>query len=333
MKKDNSFGVGIIGTGKYLPSKLLKNSTIEKSTGIAPGTISKKTGIRSRYVVSDGETASNMASNAAKGALNNAGIKPNDIGLIICSTFSGDYRYPALACKVQKDLNAKKAAAFDVMANCTGFQVALSVASDKMMINPEIKYSLVVGSALQSRFINWEDPNSAIYFGDGAGAAVLAKVPSGYGLLATDIFSDTSAYESVRMRGGGSSFPANKRNEDPKIDYYEINGLEVWKQLMRNQPTSIKNVLGKVNFQPKDVDLFLFHQANLLLIQYLMAKMKISKDKTFTNVQTYGNTADASIGIVLHDSLDKKIINRDDIVLLSGVGAGFTFGSSILRWY
>ena len=333
MNLQANYSIGILGTGKYIPSKLLSNAQIENWTGLSPGTIREKTGIEKRYIVKKEETASMMASTAAQKAIKSAGIKSEDIDLIICSTFTGDYRYPALACKVQKDIGAKNAGAFDIMANCTGFQVGLSVASEKMLFNPEIKYSLVIGSALQSRFINWKDPNSAIYFGDGAGGAVLGRVPFGYGLLATDIFSDSNAYEAVRLRGSGSSFPMNSKNGDPKLDYYEINGLEVWKQLMKNQPKSIKRTLEKINLTVKDVDLFLFHQANLLLIEYLMAKMRLPMNKTFTNVKKYGNTADASVSIVLADAFNKKKIKRDDLIMISGVGAGFTFGSSVFRWY
>jgi 3-oxoacyl-[acyl-carrier-protein] synthase III len=333
MNNKSLFGVGVLGTGKYIPNQLLSNEQIEASTGLESGTIIEKTGIEKRYVAGENETASSMASIAAKKAIIATGINPEEINLIICSTFTGDYRYPALACKIQKDIGAKNAGSFDIMANCTGFQVGLSVASEKMLINPEIKYTLVVGVALQSRFINWKDSNSSIYFGDGAGAAVLGHVPVGYGLLSTDIFSNTNAYEAVRLRGSGSSFPMSEKNGDSKLDYYEINGLEVWKQLIKYQPTSIKNSLKKINYDIGDVDLFLFHQANLRLIEYLMAKMRISLKKTFTNVEKYGNTADASLAIVLSDAFEKKRIKRNDTVVISGVGAGFIFGSSVFRWY
>ena len=333
MNFKSDYGIGVIGTGKYIPKKLISNEQIEMWTGLPFGTIVEKTGIETRFIAEDNETASSMSSFAAKKAIKSAGLKPEDINLIICATFTGDYRYPALACKVQKDILAKNAGAFDLMANCTGFQVGLSIASDKMLVNPDIKYSLVIGTALQSRFINWKDPNSSIYFGDGAGAAVLGHVPSEYGLLATDIFSNPSAFESVRLRGSGSSYPMGEKNENPKLNYYEINGLEVWKQLIQYQPIAIKNSLAKIKLDVNDVDLFIFHQANLLLIEYLMAKMKLPMDKTVTNVAKYGNTADASLAIVLNDALNQNKIHRDNIVVVSGVGAGFIFGSSVFRWY
>ena len=225
MSNELNYGVAILGTGKYIPSKLLLNKEIESSTGLPQDTIRKKTGIEKRYIANKDDTASSMASISAMRAIKSANIAIEDVGLIICATFTGDYRYPALACKIQKDIGAKNAGAFDVMANCTGFQVGLSIASEKMLFNSDIKYTLVVGVALQSRFIDWTDPNSATYFGDGSGAAILGRVPNGYGILSTDIFSNSNAYEAVRLRGGGSSFPMSSKNYNPKLDYYEINGL------------------------------------------------------------------------------------------------------------
>ena len=327
-----SYGIGVLGTGKYIPSHLLENSKIENLSNLPENTILEKTGIKTRYIASKGETASKMASLSAREAVKNANIDVKNVGLIICATFTGDYRYPALACKIQKDIGATNAGAFDIMANCTGFQIAISTATEKMLLNPEIKYALVIGLALQSPFIDWGDSNSSIYFGDGAGAAILGRVPKNYGILSTDIYSNSDAYESVRLRGSGSQYPMSKDNLDPKLSYYEINGLEVWRQLIKYQPGSIKRALKKIKLSIEDVDYFIFHQANLLLIKYLMAKMKVSLSKTITNVEKYGNTADASLAIALDDANREKRLSKDDIIVVSGVGAGFIFGTSIIRW-
>lgn len=333
MNTSNRYGVGIIGVGKYIPSKLISNEQIEEWTNLSPGTILEKTGIERRYVVEENETASNMSVIAAKKAIKMAGVKPEQIGLIICATFTGDYIYPAMACKVQAELGAKNAGSFDLLANCTGFQVGLGVASDRMHVDPDIKLALVIGTALQSRFINWNDPNSAIYFGDGAGAAVLGFVPRDYGVLSTDIFSNGKVFDSVRLRGGGSSYPMRADNVNDGLQYYEINGLEVWKQLIQFQPVAIRRSLEKIGKRIGDIDFFIFHQANLRLIEYLMAKMKLPMTKTYTNVAEIGNTADASIAIALCEAVELNLIRRDQLVIISGVGAGFTFGSSVLRWY
>ena len=326
-------GIGIIGMGKALPSKLITNETIEAAAGLAPGTIEQKTGVRSRYVAADNDTCSGLSAQASREALEAAGVAPEDIGLVLACTFTADYVMPALACKVHQLLHTKNAAAFDLMANCTGFQVGLSMAADKLRCDESISHALVIGAALQSRYVNWNDPNSSLYFGDGAGAAVLGRVPSGYGFLAHDMFSNTSVYESVRIRGGGSSHPTRPENVQDLLNYYEINGMDVWKQVVQNQPTVVKRVLAKAGLAQEDVDFWIFHQANLHLITYLMGKMKLPMSRTYTNVARIGNTAEASMAIALCEAAQQKLIKKGDVVVISGVGAGFTFGASVMRWW
>lgn len=326
-------GIGVIGVGKYLPAKILSNEEVEVRCHLPAGTVQEKTGVLSRHIAADDETASAMSATAARQALAMAGIDPKEIGLIVCCTFSGDYIYPALACKVQELLGAKNAGSFDVMANCTSFQVGLMIASDRMKVDPSLRYALVIGTALQSRYINWSDSESAMYFGDGAGAAVLGAVPADYGILASEIFTNSTVFESVRLRGGGSSHPLRPENIHEGLQYYEMNGMEVWKQVMQNQPKAIKRALDKIGKTTDDVDFFIFHQANLNLIKFIMSRMKQPMEKTFTNVAEIGNTADASLAIALSEAVAQQHIKRDQLVIISGVGAGFTFGASVIRWY
>jgi 3-oxoacyl-[acyl-carrier-protein] synthase-3 len=333
MRTNESTGIGVWGTGQYIPPGVMTNAQVEDSAGLPSGYVESKTGIVTRHIAGKDETASQMSAHAANQALEAAGITASDLGLILGCSFTGDYRYPAMACKVHSLIGANKAAAFDVMANCTGFQVGMTVASDRMRVDPSVKYSLVLGTALQSRFINWKDPNSAIFFGDGAGAAVLGPVPKGYGVLGSEIFTHSKAYESVRLRGGGSSFPAPTESADEQTRFYEINGMEVWKQVVQYQPLVIQKLLEKIGKKTEDVDFFIFHQANLRLIEFLMAKLKLPMSKTFINVTRYGNTADASIAIALDDAVRAGQIGKGSLVILSGVGAGFTFGATALKWY
>lgn len=326
-------GVGILGTGSYVPEKTLSNEQIESQCGLESGSIITKTGIKRRYVVEDHETASSMSAECGRQALESANLQPEQIGLIICCTFTGDYVYPALACKVQELIGAKNAGSFDVMANCTSFQVGLTVASDRMKCDPTVGYALVIGVALQSRYIDWSDPESAIYFSDGAGAAILGPVPRGYGMLASDLFTNSKVFEAVRLRGGGSSHPMRPENVYGKLQYYEMNGMETWKQVMQFQPKAVKRVLAKIGRTTDDVDFFIFHQANQNLIHFLMGRMKQPLEKTLINVDEIGNTADASLAIALHDAVAAKKIKRDDLVVITGVGAGFTFGAMAVRWY
>lgn len=326
-------GIGVIGVGKYLPSQVLSNEQVESQCGLPPGTILAKTGVTKRLVAQGEESASFMSARCAEQALERAGVSADDLGLIICCTFTGEYVYPALACKVQELIGAKNAGSFDLLANCTSFQVGLTVASDRMKNDPSIGYALVIGVALQSPFIDWTDAESAIYFSDGAGCAVLGPVPEGYGILSSDLFTNSKVYEAVRLRGGGSSHPMRPENVEQKLQYYQMNGMEVWKQVMQFQPKAVKRALEKIGKGTADVDFFIFHQANLNLIQYLMTKMRQPLEKTYTNVEEIGNTADASLPIALCDAVQAGRIKRDHLVVVSGVGAGFTFGAATMRWY
>jgi len=325
-------GVAVVGVGKYVPKKVVTNEQISAWTHIPSETIVAKTGIVSRYIVDDDETASGISAIASRHAIEMAGIKPEQIGLIVGCTFSGDYIYPAMACKVQDLIGARHAGAFDLLANCTGFQVGLGVVANHMRSDPGLEYGLVIGTAVQSRFIKWTDP-SAMYFGDGAGAAVLGRVPRGYGILSSEVFSNPKVFDSVRLRGGGSSYPLRPENVNDGLQYYEINGLEVWKQVVQYQPTVIRRALEKIGKTTEDVDFFVFHQANLRLIEYLMGKMKQPMNKTYTNVAEIGNTADASLAITLCDAVKAGLIQRDSLVVISGVGAGFIFGATVICWY
>ena len=219
------------------------------------------------------------------------------------------------------------------MANCTGFQVGLGVASDRMKLDSTIKYTLLIGAALQSRFIDWTDGSSSIYFGDGFGAAILGQVPFGYGILSNTIWTNGNVFDSVRLRGGGSSFPLRESNINNKLQYYELDGKEVWKQVVQYQPKIINQSLEKIGKNINDVDFFIFHQANLRLIEFMMKRIKKPMSQTFTNIEKYGNTADASQAIALCDSYNAGKMKKDDLVVISGVGAGFIFGSTVIRWH
>lgn len=197
------YGVGIAGVGKYLPEDIISNKQLEKSSGIKASDIEAKTGIRERRIVKDGQTASEMSAIAAKRALEMAGISAEQLSLVVTCTFTGDYIYPAVSCKIAEIIGAKNAGAFDLLANCTGFQVGLGVVSDRMLVDPTCEYALLLGTAVQSRFINYKDAASSIYFGDGVGAAILKRVPEGYGVLSNSVSTNGKVFDSVRMRGGG----------------------------------------------------------------------------------------------------------------------------------
>ncbi len=323
---------GIIGTGAYLPSKKLNNLDLGKICKVSPKDILNKTGIKFRRIAQENETASSMGYNASIQAIKNSKINKSEIDMVICCSFSGEYIYPALACKISQLLNLNEPGCFDVMANCTGFQTGLDIAFEKIKTSNNINKILVVAVAMQSRYIDWRDKNSAIYFGDGASAAIVSKVSKKFGHLGSSLISNTKVYDAVRMRGGGSSFVTSNYLKKKNNQKYEISGLEVWKQVVTNQPKNIRLALKDARLKPTDIDYFIFHQANYNLIKFLMHRLEIPISKTFITANKYGNTADASIGITLHEAVKKKKIKKNDIVLISGVGAGFIFGTTIVKW-
>jgi 3-oxoacyl-[acyl-carrier-protein] synthase-3 len=331
---NKDFGIGIISTGSYLPNKVESNEELCKTlpSDITPEWIIRKTGIKSRRIAEEGITSSFMALEAAKLAIKKANIDVEDIGLIVCCTHSHEYIFPALSAKMMKELGIKNCQVFDLQANCAGFVTGLTVASDRMFSEYEIKYSLVVGVEIQSPFRNIEDYNTSIFLSDGAGAGILGRVKAGKGIISSSFHADPSTYESVRLRGGGSLYTFKNRKFDPNIDNMEMNGLATWKQAITNLPISIKRTCGKINIEIADIDFFLFHQANFQMISYIMAKSKIPMTKTHTNIEEIGNTASASVAIVLDEALDMKLIKSGDCVMLAAVGAGFIFGTSLWKF-
>lgn len=329
------YGVGILGTGSALGSRVHTNEELCSTTltTTTPAWIVEKTGIRRRYLVEGGESASSLSLAAARRALEAAGITADKLGLIIVCTFSGDYIYPPVSAKLHADLGAKGAHVFDVQANCAGFVTGLTAASDRMLLDPEIAYALVVGVEILSPYVDWSDVETAIYFSDGAGAAVLGRVPAGGGVKASAFATDTANYESVRLRGGGSRFRAPVELAPRSPAFMEMNGLATWKQAVTHLPTTVRRACEKSGVAPGDVDHFIFHQANLHIIEYTLKKMRIPVERAFTNVQEIGNTGAASIPIALSHAVDASRFRDGQLVVFAGVGAGFTFGASVWTWH
>lgn len=329
----SDYGVGILGASHYLPEQIQTNEALcMNMADTTPEWILSKTGIKRRYIAAESDSASGMATNAAQKLIAAQNIEINDVGLIIVATFSPDYMFPPVSAKIQQNLGAKNAQIVDINTNCTGFVTALTIASDRMLVDDTINYALVIGVELHTRFINPADKETAIFFSDGAGAALLGKVEKGFGVIKSGFLTDSSTYEAVRYRGGGSSFPLVNRLFTPEVDYIEMNGLATWKQAITNLPKVIKNVLTKAQLEIENVDFCIFHQANLNLIQYVMGKLKIPIHKTYTNVEEIGNTGSASIGIALSEAMEKGYIKSGQTVLFAGVGAGFNFGASIWKF-
>lgn len=328
-----TYGIGILATGHYIPENVQSNEELCKvMSDVTPDWILSKTGIKRRFLAGPDESSSDMATNVAKVILEKSGVSVDDIGLIVVATFSPDYMFPPVSAKIQHNLKAPNAQIVDINTNCTGFITALTIASDRLRVDSTIKYALVLGVELHTRYINPTDKETAIFFSDGSGGALLGKVEKDKGIVNSSFSTDSSTYESVRFRGGGSSYPYVNRTFDSNIDFIEMNGLATWKQAVTNLPKVIKSVCEKSFLQLHEIDFVIFHQANLKLIEYIMGKLKIPLEKTYTNVEEIGNTGSASVGIALSEANDKGFIKPSQNVLLVGVGAGFNFGASIWKF-
>jgi 3-oxoacyl-[acyl-carrier-protein] synthase III len=330
-------GVGIIGAGRAIGSRIHTNEQLCSTTlpGTTPQWIVEKTGIRRRFVVSEGETASSLALKAARSALDNAAIGPEQLGMIVVSTFSGEYLFPPASARLHRDLGLKGGHIYDLQANCAGFVSAATAVSDRMMRDPSLEYALVVGLEVLSPYVDYSDVETAIFFSDGAGASVFGRVAEGRGVQSSAFFVDSSNFDSVRLRGGGSGYPFANGNIDPggrNPGLMEMNGLATWKQTVTHLPTTIRRACDQIDWLPQDVDVYIFHQANAQVITYAMQKMRVPVSRAFMNVQDIGNTGAASIPIALADALDQGKISPGDRVVFAGVGAGFNFGAMCSIW-
>jgi 3-oxoacyl-[acyl-carrier-protein] synthase-3 len=326
-------GVTISGVGHRLPDRVETNEVLCRNLDVTPEWIVEKTGITQRYVADTEDSAGDYAVEAGRRALDMAGVEAAEVDLIVVCTFSGDYIYPPLSARVQRELEATDAQVFDVQVNCTGFVTGLTIASDRMKVDQTVRHALVIGVEFLSRYIDRRDVNTAIYLADGAGAAVLSRAADpDDGIRSSAFHTDSSNFEAVRMRGGGSSFPLQGRTFDPAVDLMEMNGIATWKQAITHLPRVVRRACEKSGVELASVDFLLFHQANLRLIEYLVAKLGFDRSQTYTNVERVGNTGSASLAIAMSEAVQRGLLKNGDTVVLAAVGAGFTFGASVWRW-
>lgn len=329
-------GIRIVGHSHRLGSYRESNEELCANLDIEPDWIVQKTGIKQRYLVGPDEGASDLAHEVVEKALMKSGIASTEVDLIICCTFSNDYNYPALAAKVHKSVGAKRECqTFDLQANCAGFVAGLSVASDLMTASDSINRAVVIGVEINSAFIDRTDRESCIYMSDGAAAIILEKSDDygAAGKMASAFDTDSSTYEAVRLKYGGSRHSDPNRVKDGSIKpFMEMNGITTWKQAITLLPKNIKRCVCKANINLADIDNIFFHQANKNMIEYIMKKLKLDAGKTYINVDEVGNTGAASVGIALSDFLTRNDIKAGSIILFSAVGAGFNFGSVVWRW-
>jgi len=325
-------GVGILGAGSYVPEKVLTNEELEKLFSLSAESIFDLTGIRMRHIAAEGEATSDLAVQAALKALEAAGTSPAEIELVIVATSSPDNIASPCAALVQSGIKAAKAAAFDLCAACSGFVYGL-VMGCQVIRSGLYKKALVIGAETVSRITNMTDRDTAILFGDGAGAVVLGELPEGYGLLGSDLGADGSKHHVLNVPAGGSRMPASEATVRNHLHTIQMDGFSVFKFAMRAMGDSAMRALTAAGLTPGQLDLLVPHQANLRIIEAAAGRLDLPMEKVVVNIERYGNTSSASIPIALNEAVAKGRIRRDDIIILTGFGAGLTWASCAVRWF
>jgi 3-oxoacyl-[acyl-carrier-protein] synthase-3 len=321
----------ITGTGFYVPKKTLSNFDLEKMVDTSDEWITERTGIKQRRIADSSEAASDLSFKASKRALKSAGLSPKEIDMIIVATMSGDMPLPATASFLQYKLGAKKAAAFDLNAACTGFIYGLSIA-DTFIRSKSFRKILLVGAEVLSKIVDWEDRATCILFGDAAGAVVIEPTQEKRGILSTHIHSDGRFWKLIYMPGGGSRTPASKDSIKKKQHFVKMKGNETFKIAVRTLEKIAVETLKANNLKPSELSLLIPHQANLRIIQATAKRLNLSMDRVVVNIEKYGNTSSASIPIALDEALRKGRIRNGDYVLLEAFGGGLTWGSALIKW-
>jgi 3-oxoacyl-[acyl-carrier-protein] synthase III len=305
---------GIIGIGKYVPERIVTNHDLEKMMDTSDEWIRTRTGIEERRIADENMNTSDMGYLAAMKAIEDAGISPQELDMILVATVTPDRPFPSVACMLQEKLGAKNAAAMDVSAACAGFIYAM-VTAKQFIETGAYKYVLVVGVEKLSKILNWEDRNTAVLFGDGAGAAVIGPVSEGRGILSFELGADGT--------GGKHLY---------QDEYVIMNGREVFKFAVRQMGESCINVLEKAGLSKEDVDFLIPHQANIRIMESARERLELPVEKMSRTIHKYGNTSAASIPISIAEEVEAGKIKDDDLVVMVGFGGGLTWGAIAMRW-
>lgn len=328
--------MSIVGTGSYTPSKVLTNADLEKLVDTSDEWIVSRTGIKERRIAAAGEATSDLAFRAAQNALEDAQISAEELDVIIVATISPDAFFPATACYVQSKLGAKKATAFDISAACSGFLYAMQISRNFINAGAAEKV-LIIGAEKLSSLTDWEDRNTCVLFGDGAGAAVMVKDPedghpSGGRILSTVMGSDGDQTEILVVPGGGSRQPITPDNVELGLNKIQMVGREVYKHAVTAMKNASAEALELAGVKADKVAMVIPHQANLRIIEAIVDRLGLGLEKTYINLDKYGNTSAAALAIALDEANRTGAIKRGDIVLLVAFGAGLTWAASVLEW-
>ena len=322
--------VGIIGVGEYLPEKILTNMALEKMVDTSDEWITTRTGIKERHLAALGQAASDLAVKAAQQALANANYKAEDLELIIVATITGDMPFPSTASIVQDKLGANKAACFDISAACAGFVYGINIAQQFIACGT-YKNALVIGTEVLSSITDWQDRNTCVLFGDGAGAVVLAEVKKG-GIISTYLGCDGSKVGILNMPGGGSRNPATHTTVENRQHFLKMSGNELFKIAVNTMTQAAQTVLKQAGMTFADVDLIIPHQANSRIIMAVAKKLGIPEERVYLNIERCGNMSSASTVTALCEAVQEGKVKRGDIILLDAFGAGLVWGACIIEW-
>jgi len=324
--------VRITGTGSALPAKILTNAELERSLDTSDEWITSRTGIKERRIAVAGEYTSTFAAEAARRAMAMAGALPEEIDFIIIGTVTPDFPFPSTACLVQDLLGATNATAFDLSAACSGFLYGLSIA-EKFLRSGAARKILVIGAEVLSRIVDWQDRNTCVLFGDGAGAVVLEASEGSHALLSTHTFSNGSFWNLLYQPGCGSrNTAADSSTIDERLFYLRMEGNEVFKHAVRAMEEAAVKALDSNGLTPADISLMIPHQANRRIIDATAKRLGLGPERLFINLHRYGNTSSASIPVALDEANRQGIIKPDSKLLLVAFGGGFTYASALVNW-
>jgi 3-oxoacyl-[acyl-carrier-protein] synthase-3 len=321
----------ITGTGSFAPKKIITNHDLEKLVATSDEWITERTGIKERRVAEKGQTTSDLAYEASKRALKAAGIGAEELDLIIVATMTPDKILPSTGCVLQEKLGAKKAAAFDIYAACSGFIYGMSVAN-AFIRSETYKNILLVGAEVLSRFTDWEDRTTCILFGDGAGAAVLQRHSGKRGILSTHLHSEGSFADMIHVPGGGAQHPASHDTIRKRMHFIKMKGNETFKAAVRALEGVVQETLEHNKIKPEDIDFLVPHQANLRIIQAMAQRLDMPMEKVVLTLPKYGNTSAASIPMALDEAVRDGRIKENHLLLFEAFGGGLTWASALVRW-
>ncbi len=324
-------GSTIVGIGRAVPSRVLTNAQLARLVETTDEWIVARTGIRERRVVEDGQASSDLGYEAAKEALADAGVAPEDLDLIVVGTATPDMLFPATACILQDRLGAKRAGAFDLSAACSSWVYGAAVAHG-YIASGLANTVLVVGAEALSKIINWRDRSTCVLFGDSAGAVVMRSCDLGRGFLSFYLGADGAGGSWISLPGGGSRVPASYESVERNQHYLQMNGREVYKFAVRCMPKAIGEAVHRAGLAIDEVDCFIPHQANIRIIDAAANRLGQPKEKFFINVERYGNTSSASVPVALYEAVAMGRVKAGDVVVLVAFGGGLTWGSCALRW-